>query len=285
MGVWAKMLLNDFAFIANTQDLNIPADKVKYLDIMPRVGQSGGSAVSIADIKGMVSNIIVKLGGIRICNMSYTDLIALNSLWLQRTPLLVMVGAGDDQAGFVGPSRLPLFVLKLGRELSAQFEFANPANAWDETLDVKYTYKDTDFPEFENLHFAYETFAEVGVASGRTNISRIGAKLVGILIFNTHDGMNAAIPTEPEVSELDLIVDDRVVYSDIWTCRGDEKANVNHMDDAVMGTQEDNYQWISFQEEPWSADNLWLIRRNTVHWPLGIAQTGICRFICVYAEP
>jgi len=285
MGVWAKMLLNDVAFAANTQDLNVPADYIKYVDIMLSCLQNGTTAPTKDEIKAGCPTIIAKLGGIRIANISLADLIALNGLWLMRTPLLVQAGGGDNRAGIIGPARLPLYITKRGRELSLQFAYAAVTNADDQTLHAKYTYQDSDFPERGNLHYAIETFTSTGQANQRLNISRVGAKLVGILCYSDHDGMAAGPPAEPEVSELDLIVDNRVVYSDNWMTRGDERANVDAADDTTEGAEQDNYQWISFEQQPWAADDLWTIIRNTVHFSGGSGQTGTLRLICVYAEP
>jgi hypothetical protein len=215
--------------------------------------------------------------------MSYADLCALNALWLGRAPLLVNT-AGDNFVVLCGPARLPLYISKLQRELSAQFGWAAVLNGDDESLDVKYTYKDTDFPERDNLHYVYETFDGVGAAAVRINISRAGARLIGILTYSTHCGLGAA-NIDPEVSELDLIVDNRLVYHDNWMVRGDERAPHDLADDAVMGLQDANYGWISFEEEPWLADNLWAVIHNTVHMAGGSAQTGVFRLVCVYVEP
>lgn len=282
MGVWAEMLLNDFPFLAPTQDLNIPNDFIKYLDINPR-GLQNTTTVTMAAVKAAIPNIIVKLGGVRICSLSYADLVALNSLWMHRAPLLVGT-ATDNYLQMCGPARLWLYVNKLRRELSAQFDWAAITNADDESLDVKYTYKDTPFPERGNLHYVYETFNGVGAAAVRINISRAGARLIGILTFSTVAGIGVA-NSEPEVSELDLIVDNRLVYHDNWMTRGDETAPHDLADDAVMGAQHDHYGWISFEEEPWLADNLWAVTHNTVHLAGGAANTGVFRLVCVYLEP
>lgn len=282
MGVWAEMLLNDFPFLGPTADLNIPNDFIKYLDINPRCLQNG-TAPTLAACKGAIPAIIVKLGGVRICSMSYADLVALNALWMHRAPLLVNT-AGDNFVVLVGPARLWLYVNKQRRELSAQFGWAAILNGDDESIDVKYTYKDTSFPERGNLHYVYETFNAVGAAAVRINISRAGARLVGILTFSTHSGLGAA-NIDPEVSEFDLIVDNRLVYHDNWMTRGDETAPHDLADDAVMGLQDANYGWISFEEEPWLADNLWAVTHNTVHMAGGSAQTGDLRLICIYLEP
>jgi len=286
MGVWAEMLLNDFPFLAPTADLNIPNDFIKYLDINPRCLQNGTNVLTLANIKAAVPSIIVKLGGVRIASLSYADLLALNVLWRHRAPLLSQPGIAntDNTLGIEGPARLWLYIVKQRRELSAQFGWAAIANADDESLDVKYTYKDTPFPERGNLHYVYETFNGVGAAAVRINISRAGARLVGILTFSEHCGLVAAI-LEPEASELDVIVDNRLVYHDNWMTRGDEESPHAYADDLINGLQNAAYGWISFEEEPWLADNLWAVVHNTVHNAGGSGQTGVFRLVCIYLEP
>jgi hypothetical protein len=294
MGVWAEMLLNDFIFAAATADLNIPNDFIKYLDIMPRTILSGSTPVQAAATKGAIPSIIVKLGGTRIASLSYADLLALNSLWMHRNPLIsqsLSVTAGGLAA--IGPARLWLYIQKLQREMSAQFGWAAVANGTDQTLDVKYTYKDTPFPERGNLHYVYETFNGVGAAAARIDISRVGARLIGILTFSTSAGTGSTIAlSEPEVSELDVIVDNRLVYHDNWFTRGDETAPHSSSDSGVIATpnvvglQHEHYSWISFEEEPWLADKIWAVVHNTAHLAgLLHPAVGVFRLICVYVEP
>jgi len=292
MGVWAEMLLNDAAFLAATADLNIPNDYIKYLDIMPRGLQSGTTPSTITIIKGAIPSIIVKLGGVRIASLSYADLLALNALWMHRSPLINQtLGVTANMLNAIGPARLWLYVNKLRRELSAQFGWAAMTNCADESLDVKYTYKDTPFPERGNLHYVYETFNGVGAAAARVNISRAGARLIGILTFSEHCGIGSTVVgLDPECSELDVIVDNRLVYHDNWFTRGDECAPHSPEDSGVIATpckialQHMGYSWISFEEEPWLADNLWAVVHNTVH--IGAAaQTGVFRLVCIYVEP
>ena len=284
MGVWSKMLLNAAAFAATTQDLNVPADFIKYLDIHLAALSTG--AITKPEYKAGLPRITAKLGGIQIVNLSLENLIALNSLWLGRSPLLRYLGQTADYLVVNGPARLPLYIVKKGRELSCQFEFADMANADNEELSVRYRYKDTPFPERSNLHYAYETFTNVGAPSVRTNISRAGSLLVGLLINDIVEyGADQDAGDSPNVSELDLIVDNRVVHSDNWLVRGDEIAPHNPDDDASQGVQHVEDSWISFEEEPWPADKIWAITKNTALFGEGTPGTTAYEMVAVYIEP
>jgi len=283
MGVWAKMLYNNHTFNATTPDTNIPADHVKYLDISLS-GLSTGTPTEANWVAGM-PGIVVKLGGIRICNMTMDNLQALNALWLGRSPLQKYLGQTADYL-VTNPQRLPLYVVKQGRELSAQFEYADMTAVDTEQLDVKYTYRDSPFNERRNLHYAYETFVQDGSASTRVNISRAGARLLGILINDTitpetdQDGGSS-----PNVSECDVIVDDRVVYSDNWVTRCDEICPHSYDDDAAWGAYNYDFTFISFEEEPWPADHIWLVTRNTALFGEGTAATTSYNTTVIYDEP
>ena len=289
MGVWAKMLLNESNVdgAGQTQDLNIPVDHIKYLDIMSH-GLSTGTP-TLANFLAGLSDIVVKLGGIRICNINQEDLFALNALWQAKAPLQFWLGQTADYYVMVGPQRLLLFVDKKGREMSLQVAYTDITAADNEELSVKYTYRDTPFRERRSYHLAYETFRNTGAASVRTNISRAGAYLIGLLIRNYRCAKGTDVDDDwsPEAAELDVIVDDRVVYSDNWLTRGDEQSvhAVIEEDTVHVDTILAHYQWISFEEEPWPADKLWTVTRNTQIFGENTAGDGTYRLIAVYIEP
>jgi len=233
MGVWAKMLLNWIVITADTQDLNIPADHIKYLDINKQALQNGTSAPSYANVMAALAAYMrMKLGGVQIVNMRLDDALCLNAKWMQRAMNHIQLGGGDNyHAGWLDPIRLPLFVDKKGRELSVQLPYVAQTNCDNINYSVKYTYRDTPFGERGSLHYAYETFLGTGAASTRINISRVGAELVAILIYCTHCGQAEA--ADPEVAELRMTCDDREVYADNWKTRGDERAPLNNIDDVL----------------------------------------------------
>lgn len=284
MGVWAKMLLNWITVTQDTQDINIPADHIKYLDINKQALASGATGATFAQIQAaLVGYVRMKLGGVGIVNIRLDDLQALNAKWMQRLFNALQLGAGDNyHMGWLSPFRLPLFVDKKGRELSAQFPYTAQYNADTVVYNVNYKYRDTPFSERGELHYAYETFLGVGAAQTRINISRVGAELVGILIYCTHCGIGEA--GDPEVSEFKLICDDREVWHDNWKCRGDERSPSNNLDDTVYGAILPGYWWISFEEQPWAADNLWALCLNTA-FAGGTPNVGAFRLIAVYREP
>lgn len=296
MGVWAKMLLRDTDVdgAGQTQDYNIPYNNIKYLDICSRALATG--AVTLANLKHSIPMIKVKLGGIEICEIQFRDLIHLNSKWMGRTPQGILVGATADYADKIS-ARLPLFIEKWDpqgrglRECSAQFQYADLADADGEELDVKVTYRDRPFTERNLWHLAYHTFHGTGAASVMTNISRQGAELIGILVWNCNISREEDVDggESPEVSELKLIVDNREVYHSLWTTALDDITPHDLLFDntnwSLMAIQEFHYQWYSFEEEPWPANNLWVETNNTALFGEGTPGNGAFRLICVYIEP
>jgi len=290
MGVWSKMLANWEVITADIPERNVPADHIKWLDINKQALQNGTSAPSWANILTTLGAYMrMKLGGNQIVNLRLDDLVALNAKWLQRALNHIgQLGGGDNyHAGLLEALRLPLFIDKMGprgmRELSGTFPYVAQTNCDNVNYSIKYTYRDSPFIERRSLHYAYETFLGTGSAQTRINISRVGAELVGILIFCTNDGLGAA--EDPEVSEFKLICDDREVHHDNWKTRGDERSPVNSLDDATyLGLWMANYWFISFEEEPWPADNLWALCLNT-NYAGGTAKAEAFRLICIYREP
>jgi len=255
-----RLLLNDTVFAAGTNDLNIPADHVKYLDIGLRGENCGSTSSSVAVVGALIDEIQLTLGGENICNIHYVDLLALNHIWEDIFPHYMTSGAADNANWSMDGVRLPLHVTKCGKGLSVRLTYAANALICDMILSLAYQYRETPFAS----HFNYQYREALSTAAFQEiNLDYAGAECIGILLFNTTIPICTIGAVVSDIDEVAIIVDDREIYRENWHTMTRLHENTDTTDDIAWGIHEDNYRWLDFQQEPLPSGKLRMLTNGT----------------------
>jgi len=296
MGLQSRVLLNQVTFTADTQTLNIPADNIKNLQFGIIGQDTSAGAATKAHLKGVFDEVLVDLGGYNICKIRVDDLIAYMMMAYGEYPEC-FVGGATSLLCELGGIKLPLHVTKAftgeKRNLNVQFTHSGTAtNLGTVTLSAVYEYQRRRFP----LHFAYQyESAPTGANVRWTGLQRVDSTLQGLLIYQEIEDMATAL-TLPEVAQLEMIVDDSPVYQTVWPCMKVRKNVFGSIYDVTDGYGQDfgaagwsanvggHYKYIDFSQEPWSANDIEIITKNTCA-AYTAPSGGDIRILGVYAEP
>lgn len=289
MGVRSRLLLDQATFTASTDTMNIPADNVDHLKIGVGALQNGTTAPTLAAIYGVLGEVLVDLGGHQICKIRADDLIAYNILGVTKhwhnVPWF-RLGGGDNYLAGMGGLMLPLHITKNGRSLLHQITYGTAiTNGDNQTLSVEYVYQDNRFP----LHFAYQYESKAAAANTQwLGLARQGAAIQGILVYQPWTSIDDS-PAVPDISEIEVVVDDRTVFSrNIFTSQF-MHSPFNTTDGSSNGwagkvdAPGPMYTYIDFENESWSADDLQILTKNTCGAYTG-GSTNTCRLIGIYNE-
>jgi len=273
-----KILLDIVAFTADTQELNIPSDNVKYLDIGLCGMQSGATACTINPLGRTLDEIHATLGGERIVNLHMVDLIALQNIW-EDCSLWFEPGAATGNLCHLMGARLPLHVTKLGKSLSCRFTHLDQATIHDPNseLSVGYQYREAPFA----AHFNYQYHeANSTVAMQEINLDYYGCDCIGILLYATT--VPSAAAAARSIGNVKVLVDDREIFHDKWLTmvqvHGDQ-GTLDATDDAVAGAFLQHYRWLDFQQEPLPAGKLRLLTQDVG------APADAIRIVPIYIQP
>lgn len=289
MGVRSRLLLNQIAFTANTDSLNVPADNIDYMKLGIGTLQNGTAAPTLAALYGAFGEWLVDLGGHNIVKIRVDDLIAYGLLGVtghwHNVPHF-RLGGGDNYLAYIGGIQLPLHLTKGGRSCMTQVTYGAAVTAADnQTISLKYVYGDAPFPR----HYAYQYQSLAAGANIRWDgLNRIGAMLQGILVYQPWTSIDDS-PAVPDISEIELVVDDRTVYSgNIFTANYMQNY-FNTTDGSSTGWAGKTdapgamYTYIDLEKECWRADRLTVITKNSCGAYTG-GSTNTCRLIGIYNE-
>ncbi len=257
-----KMLLDTVAFTADTQDLNIPADHVKYLDIALCGAQCGSTACNWLQLPLTLDEVQLKLAGEQIVRIHFADLLAYQTYKVDSIAHMEPGAATTNLCHLMG-SRLPLHVTKCGKSLSARFTWLTNANLMNALtqLTVAYVYREQPFPG----HFNYQYLEGLSTAARQEfNLDYAGAELLGLLFWST------TVPTETsalrDIDKVIVKVDDREIVEESWLtmCRmHNDRGHGEVGDDAVMGGWFEHYNFLDFEQEPLPAGKLRVLTSGT----------------------
>jgi hypothetical protein len=247
-------------FTADLLNQTLQGAKSKYLDsisITTSALQNGGTAVTMANLIGLINRVTVSVAGTVEVDLSQTDLYALNQLWLSNTPR-TKVGAGDNQQCIISGLQLPLWFPAVANETQVSFYYSAVTNADSTSISSTANYQGS-IPRNTALHYTkysqntsgvdssslgnwdhqFQALGNISgvmfnmstIAGGSTLIADSGLQQVGIEI----DGVNNVLLYE--VNELTSL---RNVYTG--------QLNTSLEDSPGSTAILDNYFWLPIAE-------------------------------------
>ncbi len=273
---YKRMLLDDVLFAATTEDLNIPADNVKYLDIGMDAVNTTTNQCDPTELSDTLDEIHVKLGGEQIITIHFADLFALNTVWQDILPHTLEAGATTSDLNCkIEGVRLPLHVSKFGKSLSTVFTYLDNPASDTEILDASYQYREKAFANHFNIQYKEHT-ATTAATDYEVSLDYAGCELIGLLLNSCI--IQTASLRNSTIGSIKLLVDDREVYHENWETMTRLHMCTDTIDDANWGAFFDNYRWLDFQQEPLPAGKLRALYQtvgDTAH---------LARFVPVYIQ-
>jgi len=266
----SRVIWNRAAFTADTREEPISEDAILGLEFGFDCLQNGATAPTLAQLISAVGNVIVRHGGDTKIEIDFPDLVALNMLWLGRYPQHVLPG-GDNEVGFISGVFCPIERARAGRSMGVQVLYDGHATIDTEKLTGAVLYgltgKGRAISIATKIATASTTFQEI-------NLDRVGAKLIGLLLYST------TIPSTSDANcsqaEVKLLVGGHGYGHYHWW--GIPPSPVSGpIDDTALGAEMDNYRSISFEADPVPADNLKLHTKS-------IGATDAIKVIAIYSE-
>lgn len=272
-------------FTGNLGPRNIPVDHIIELDYCAQALANATTATVIGDVKELIDEVVMNLGGREIVRLDNTDVLDLDNLWFGQTPNCIVAGGGDNYPVQLGPFTLPLSLDKeLGgalRTLDVQFTYGT----LDTHTDGPTVYANAPYLSNQNVswlpngyHYAYQyrPFVQLALAQ-HIDFPRKGSDLIGLLVYNANK------PTTTVANDIDwltIYVNDQPVYGPVyWQTMRTFQGTQDLDDDAVFGSETCYYRYLDFSKAPLPADFLDIETS-------GLTNTGhTCRFIGVFIEP
>jgi len=206
----------------------------------------------VESLLGLINPIEVRLRGSPIVSIRAQELLALNCLWLGKSPLTLVAGAVTDNQTKVMGLELPLWLPKLPwGAITYRFVYNAVSGVDTETLTVAEIYSDKVLKDkyLHAVELPGTTLATTGFGT-RMNINVIG-DLIGILFYST------TIPTVTSevatIQDVDIYLDGVKEISRSWQELHAEAAS--GMQAAVFGSPGDrslidNYAWLDLSRDP-----------------------------------
>lgn len=278
-------VLIDHALAATTGQINIPVDHMIELNYGLTAVQNGGTAPSLADMKGdIIDELVMTLGGVEFVRLDNYDITILQNLWFGQTPHHLL-SAGDNCFSYFSPVTLPLSLDKslAGglRKATVQWTIGAQTDVDDVRLDAAIPYiSNADVSWLPNgYHYAYQ-YKTFTASTTRQTIpfDRAGADLLGLLVYS------CTIPTAAllniSVDTLTILVNGQPTYGPVeWMSMPTFQCTQNVLDDTTYGAELDNYRYLDFSKAPLPADDLDI-------WTTSLVATDAGqKFIGVFMEP
>jgi hypothetical protein len=277
-------IYSDTAFAATLGPANIPVDHIIELDYDVQALEAGTTQVVSDDLKALVNEVVMNLGGREIVRLDNHDVLDLDNLWFGQTPQSYLTLA-DNAVMQLGPYTIPLSLDKsLGgqlRTLDVQFTYGT----LDAHIDTPLIFAHTPYLSNKNaswlpggFHYAYQYRSFIPCATAQhLNFPRKGADLIGLLVYNANP---STTNRNTDVDWLTIYVNDQPVYGPVyWETMRTFQGTQSLVDDTDFGTETWHYRYLDFSKAPLPADFLDVETASVTN------VTGPDRLIGVYIEP
>ena len=255
-----SILAKNSAFTSDQLNLTLQGAKSKYLDsVSLTVGalQNGGSAISIANLLGLVNRVTVSVAGTVEIDLSLTDLYALNNLWLaneQRSK----IGAGDNQQNWVSGIQLPVWFPAVANETQVSFYYSAVTNADNTTLSATANYQ-ASVPRRTALHYTKFTRNTNGVDDSSLNnwdheFQGLG-NVTGVLFNNTTVSGGSTLIADETLTQVGVDIDgvNNVLMYEVHEMGSLTNTYTGQMNSSLEDSPAslailDNYYWLPIKE-------------------------------------
>lgn len=270
---------------ANLGPVNLPIDHMIEANLGYTFRQNGGTAPTLADIKGdFIDEIVMSLGGIEFVRLDWYDVCILQNLWFGQTPHH-LIPTGDDCYGYWSPTTLPL---SLDKQLGSKLRKCTIQLTVGALSDIDTLVVQANIPYVSNrkvswlpngYHYAYQYKTFTATTTRQTiPFDREGADLLGLLVYS------CTIPTQStlntSVDYLIINVNGQPVYGPVmWESMPTFQCTQNVLDDTGYGAELDNYRYLDLSKSPLPADDLDIITQS-----IGATDAGQ-KFIGIFMEP
>jgi len=247
-------LVRDFADFTVSTEL-IPATADAYIDKLI-IGFQGdmtaAASVSVESMLGLLSEIEVRRYGSVVVSLSAKDLLALNCLWLGKSPLTIVATAATDDKTVINGLELPLYQPPSPYgAITYRFIRTAVSGVDTEKLTVAEIYSEKTYrPTYVHAVKLEGTTAAV-TGYGNKLYPTVLGDLIGVLIFSTTIPTNVSNTVTCE--KIKIFVDGVPQVERNWReLQGDAKRGMQAAVFASPGnrTIHDNYAYLDLQDDP-----------------------------------
>jgi len=250
-------------FTSDNLNNTIQGAKTKYLDsisITINGLQNGSTAVTQANIMGLVDRLTFSTSGVIGIDCSLLDIYALNQLWLGNNTY-TKAGAGDDQEWITAGLTMPIWqpAVNLESQLSAYYSAVTNSDSTEISLTANFL---QGMPTHSTLHYTKFTQNTSGVDDTTLNNwshelnSTIG-KISGILLNSPTIAGGSTLIEDGSIQQIAVDIDgqDQVLmyeWHELPSLQNNSHGQLYSAlrDDPATIALLDNYSWIPLGYEP-----------------------------------
>jgi len=240
--------------------------------------QDGATAPTLADHLSVVSRIEIKQNGVMIGDYSLADIVAFNAL-AYGNDITYVVGAGDNEEGFLDDVQLPILANSANGDLTIKLENTDNSDTDAETLSLIAKYRR---PRVGDRTLRILTHNYTAPATGsllKAFDHNLSGALMYMLVFSTTVPSTSGFTTSADYLEI-LYNGSRYVYEG-WGTIGSESQSRLTGDTSLDGVL-DNYKLFNFTLDPFmpSIDGK---KPATLTVKVNAGDTNAIRFLTVEA--
>lgn len=268
----AKLLKNYAGYTASTSSIKVVAQNIKAIRIGFVGLENTTTANTLPNTIAHSSAVKLTVGGEVITLIRHDDLFALNfALDLLKMGMANpswLLGTGTDNTYTWLKTILPVFITT-DKTVYVSLDYTGVTNVDGTTLTLEVDYGDKPYSR-NPLCLRYISM-NTATSFTEADISVVGKKLIGLLVFSTT--IPATIAYDTSAGEIKLLVKREEKCHFHWFCLDNVEADV---EDTVVWGILDNYRYIDLSDDPIPADDLKVAVKSLV------SATDAVRFIGVY---